>query len=164
MTSDAFFQAMSDDIYSTGIDVAFVDGLHTYSQTLIDVENCLKHLTPSGIVFVHDCNPESAAVAMPVNSLEEVRQRGWNGPWTGDVWKTVLYLRSCRNDLIVHVLDCEFGIGVIRQGRPDTLLPYTPEQIALLSFNDLANNRAEFLGLIQPHQLMAQLPLPREIQ
>jgi hypothetical protein len=161
MTSDEFFRAPPATVISRGVDVAFVDGLHTYEQSLADVENCLQYLRPGGVIFVHDCNPPSAAIATPATSLLDAKRlnpSGWNGMWTGDVWKTILHLRSCRNDLKVGVLDRDFGIGVIVKEHPDALLPYTPEDIRNFSYSDLEQSRAEFLGLFPPVDLFARLP------
>ena len=44
MTSDEFFTRHVDMLGGGSIDVAFVDGLHTYEQSLADVEHCLKCL------------------------------------------------------------------------------------------------------------------------
>ncbi|HUT31826.1 MAG TPA: class I SAM-dependent methyltransferase [Sedimentisphaerales bacterium] len=44
-TSDAFFARKGRNFEDQKIDVALVDGLHTYAQSLKDVENCLRHLS-----------------------------------------------------------------------------------------------------------------------
>jgi hypothetical protein len=159
-TSDEFFRSPPPDICSSGIDIAFVDGLHTYRQALVDVENCLQYLNHGGLIFVHDCNPFSAAMAVPAASLDEARRRkppGWNNLWTGDVWKAILHLRSCRSDLNVGVVDCDFGIGVVMRASAAALLPYSPEDIQRLSYDELAASRREFLGLFPAHELLARL-------
>lgn len=33
-------------------------------------------------------------------------------PWSGDVWKSIVHLRSIRPDLRVAVLDCDSGVGI----------------------------------------------------
>ena len=50
MTSDAFFASPPQEIVEKGIDIALVDGLHTYEQALRDVENCLRYLVPGGLI------------------------------------------------------------------------------------------------------------------
>ncbi len=87
-TSDDFFLSNSDLFSAKPIDVAFIDGLHTYKQSLKDIENCFKNLNPKGVIIVHDCNPLSAAAA---NSSEEEAKKmdDWSGIWNGDVWKAI---------------------------------------------------------------------------
>lgn len=162
MTSNEFFRSAPSVIRSSGIDVAFIDGLHTYGQSLADVENCLAHLNPSGIIFVHDCNPFSEAIAAPAASYDEAVRldpSGTMGLWMGDVWKTILHLRSCRNDLNVGVLDCDCGIGFIARGRSSASLPYTRQDIQRFSYRDLEMSRVEFLGLLPPRHLLEHLQI-----
>ncbi|MBN1816183.1 MAG: class I SAM-dependent methyltransferase [Sedimentisphaerales bacterium] len=141
MTSDAFFAGHSK-VLEPGIDVAFVDGLHEYHQSLKDVQNCLRFLRPGGFIVMHDCNPASAAAAVPLP------QKGREpGTWNGDVWKTIVYLRSQYPDLNAFVLDCDFGLGVITKGIPESTVLCTPDQIEAMSYDDLAADRKRFLNL-----------------
>jgi len=121
LTSDDFFAWHSDLFKDEKIDVAFIDGLHTYEQSLRDVENCLKFLSPRGVVIVHDCNPQSAAAAQSKRPPAEESRK-----WNGDVWKTIVHLRSQRNDLKVFVLDSDQGLGIISFGQPENGLNETP--------------------------------------
>ncbi|MBE9507037.1 MAG: class I SAM-dependent methyltransferase, partial [Chloroflexi bacterium] len=50
VTSDEFFERHHAIPEANGIDVAFVDGLHTYLQSLRDCHNCLKYLSPRGVI------------------------------------------------------------------------------------------------------------------
>ena len=160
MASDEFFASPPPTCTTLGIDVAFVDGLHTYGQSLFDVENCLRYLNRNGVILLHDCNPPSEAAATVARSWEDVSKMNppnWNGAWTGDVWKTIVHLRSCRADLNVGVMDCDFGIGVAFRNRQESLLPYTPDNIQRLSYADLDEHRFAFLGLFLPSELFGQL-------
>src|SRR5690349_19752036 len=95
-TSDAFFARETALLERHGIDVALVDGNHTYAQALRDVENVLRYLRDDGVVVVHDCNPASATIGVPAASYGEFcaqsRVRQLLSPivqraWSGDVWK-----------------------------------------------------------------------------
>jgi hypothetical protein len=156
-TSDDFFREAASTIGSTGIDVAFIDGLHTYAQSLADVEHGLEYVNPGGVILMHDCSPQSEEMATEVSSPAEAARRGRESFWTGDVWKTILFLRSTRNDLVVNVLDCDFGIGVSLPGRPDNLVPCSPEEIRQFTYRDFEENRCLFLGLVQPQELFGRL-------
>jgi hypothetical protein len=48
MTSDAFFENEAAFLEQRGIDVALIDGLHTYEQVVRDVENTLRYLRDDG--------------------------------------------------------------------------------------------------------------------
>jgi Methyltransferase domain len=139
--SDAYFAGLDPEVE---FDVAFVDGGHTFEQSLRDVENALAHLSPEGVVLVHDVNPPTAASAMP-DPREAARLPGGEC-WCGDVWRTVVWLRATRDDLVVETLDTDFGIGVVRRGATEPL-PLTGAAVAALTYGDLDRNRVAFLGL-----------------
>lgn len=152
-TSDRFFHVNRRRIVNHGIDVCFVDGLHTYDQALRDIENAIRYLNVGGYVLAHDCNPESESAAMPLSSIEAVAAEnvpGWAGVWNGDVWKAIVHLRSLRDDLRVNVLDCDHGVGIIRRGTPDERLSLTLGQIREMDYADLARDRERLLGLRPP--------------
>ena len=61
---------------------------------------------------MHDCCPTTPSMAFPAKSFAEAEAQnmnlpGWTSDWCGDVWKTIVHLRSSRNDLAVAVLDCD---------------------------------------------------------
>jgi len=155
LTSDEFF-ARPDLLAGNGIDLAFVDGLHTYEQSVRDVESCLAQLQPGGAVLLHDCSPPSAAAAIPARSPEEARRTAgpdWRGMWCGDVYKTVLHLRALRSDLRVCVLDCDRGIGIVQSGTSERRLSLNAEEVAGLDYEDLTAHREEWLDLRPPSEL-----------
>ncbi|NCF75239.1 MAG: hypothetical protein GWO87_01995, partial [Xanthomonadaceae bacterium] len=128
------------------IDVAFIDGLHTYEQSLRDVKNCLNNLDDNGVIVVHDCNPLSEAAANRSQS-EAKKMKDWNGKWNGNVWKTIACLRSNRDDLNIFVLNCDQGIGIITKGKPENMLSYKLEEIKDMGYKYFNNNRNEILNL-----------------
>jgi Methyltransferase domain len=149
MTSDKFFA--NQFLAGKQVDVALIDGLHTYEQALRDIENTLRFLRDDGVIVVHDCNPARAHIADPVASYAELlaRKPWWrrNRLWCGDVWKAIVWLRSTRDDLRVAVLKCDFGVGIVRKGSPDSGLHYSAAQIENLSYQDLAADRCRLLNL-----------------
>jgi methyltransferase family protein len=160
MTSDEFFTAHTRMLAAHGIDVCLVDGLHTYEQSYRDLLNALAHLRPNGVILVHDCNPSTETAACPATSIDEVAARYgaiWNGAWSGDVWKTIVRLRSCHHDLKAFVLDCDTGVGVVTRGRPRALLPYSESEIRAMDYEFLASRREELLGLQPPAYFRAFL-------
>ncbi len=142
-TTTQYYQTTSDDFFSNhagmlsaeGLDFAFIDGLHTYQQSLQDVEHCLQYLNPSGIIVMHDCNPKTVGLM----------QTGCSG----DVWKTIVHLRSTRQNLRVFVIDFDYGLGFVYYGTPENLLHFSPEEISKMTFDDLDKNRLSLLDLKQ---------------
>ena len=149
MKSDVFFETKAY-LIKNGLDVMFIDGLHTYEQTLRDVNNCLKLLDNNSVIILHDCNPVSESAAYPADSweyAESLKLEGWTGEWSGDVWKTIVYLRSTQKDLKIFVLDCDYGLGIITKGTPENMLTYSKEEIDNFFYRDLERSRAKMLNL-----------------
>lgn len=147
MTSDAFFSNIGT---SYNFDLIFLDGLHTYGQTLKDVHNSLGVLKKDGVIVMHDCNPPFKAAAHPANSQQEAASMnlpGWTGAWNGDVWKTIVHLRSERKDLKIFVLNCDFGLGIITRGNPDSILSLSIPDIEKMTYDDLERDRENLLNL-----------------
>lgn len=147
-----YFEKPSDDFFTDDapkvlngkkIDLALIDGMHEFDYALRDVENTLGYLNQQGIIVMHDCNPLTADAAC---SFADWKARNFTGTWNGDVWKTILQLRT-RPDINVFVLDCDHGLGVVTYDKPEKQLHFTPEQIAAFTFEDLDKNRTEWLNL-----------------
>lgn len=156
-TSDAFFANETAFLEQHGVDVALIDGLHTYGQVVRDVENTLRYLRDDGVIVLHDCNPARALIARPAASQADfiAQQKGLLkvGVWSGDVWKAIVYLRSARPDVRVAVLKCDLGVGIVRKGRPESRLSYSPAEIEALDYTDLAADRKHLLNLKPPAYL-----------
>jgi len=155
MTSDEFFRKKKKFLTKKTLDVVFIDGLHTYEQVLKDVLNSLKYLNKKGVIVIHDCNPPYASAAIPEKEKMEYLQRseeipGWTGDWCGDVWKSIVHLRSIRDELKIFVIDFDWGVGIITFGQPENLLKFTEGEIKNLTYNDLDKNREKFLNLKDP--------------
>jgi len=144
-TSDDFFAQDAPRLYKNKkIDVALIDGMHEYHIALRDVENILQYLQPNGVIVMHDCNPLSALAA---ESFEDLKRRNYQGDWNGDVWKTIVHLRSIRSDINVFTLDCDYGLGIVTKGKPENMLSFKPDEIEKMTYYDFVLNRKEFLNL-----------------
>jgi hypothetical protein len=151
-----FYEKTSDDFFATEaarlfarkkIGVCLVDGMHEYDFALRDVENALNYLQQDGVIIMHDCNPATPEEAI---SFEAWKSIDFKSNWNGDVWKTIVHLRSLRDDINVFVLDCDQGLGVVTFGKPEKKLNFTEQQIRSFSYEDLAANRKEWLNLKDP--------------
>ncbi|AQG80870.1 class I SAM-dependent methyltransferase [Spirosoma montaniterrae] len=145
-TSDDFFTQDADHVFAgRKLDLALVDGMHEYHYALRDVENTLRYLSNDGVIIMHDCNPQSAQAAGRFDDWKE-------GVWNGDVWRSVIHLRSQRPDLNVFVLDCDHGLGIITKRKPadpvlGTPISFTPTQIQALTYDEFDANRTNWLNL-----------------
>lgn len=154
MNSNDFFHNQHTFLLRNRPDVAFIDGLHTYDQSLQDIQNVLRYLKDDGVIIVHDCNPLSEAAALPARScLHAASMPGFSGEWNGDVWKTIVHLRSSRKDIDVFVLDCDQGLGIITKRKPENVLTYSIKDLQALSYIDLDRNRKYLLNLKSPEYL-----------
>lgn len=132
-TSDAFFATLNGRNF---FDLVFVDGLHHHEQVYRDVASALDCLSVGGVIVLHDCNPRTE---------EMQRVPRIQAEWTGDCWKAIARLRMTRPELVVSVVDTDYGLGVVQRGRGN-LLAY-PKAWQDLGWDDLAAHRHELLGL-----------------
>lgn len=156
-TSDDFFNKIIDSTQVHEFDVIFLDGLHTYEQSFRDVQNSLRYLKHNGWIVLHDCNPPNATAALPAESYKDAIERFdlslSKGAWNGEVWKTVVRLRSEEANLRIFVLDCDEGLALIQRATPEKRLSYNPSDITLMSYQDLDLRRKELLDLRSPGYL-----------
>jgi Methyltransferase domain len=160
LTSDDFFQKAAPQVLAGGVDVVFIDGLHTFRQAYRDCVNSLKYLNPGGLILLHDCLPTSSSEAQAADTYEEAgRLNGpcWNGLWAGDVWKAILTLRAQHTDLQTCVLQCDHGLGLVYAAPNDCSLSHIPAQIDAISYAELARDTKRLLGLRKPRHLLAVL-------
>lgn len=148
-TSDDFFASQREMLTANRPQLVLVDGLHTYEQALRDVLNSLSFLDRSGIILMHDCNPLTEQAGLPASSIDHIKSTlsEYKGVWNGDVWKSIVHLRSLHPELEVFVLDCDHGIGVVTRGTPEKKLSFTEDEIRNLTYGDLEKSREEFLNL-----------------
>ncbi len=154
LTSDDFFSSNANMLSKNVIDLAFIDGLHTYKQSLMDTINTLKYLDEKGVIILHDCNPLDELAAIPAVSIDEVRKNyesdpNWKNIWNGDVWKTVVHIRKNYPDLTAFVLDTDHGLGfVYKKNREE--LPKIFESISnidSLDYSFFEKNRKDLIDL-----------------
>jgi len=145
LPSDVFFEQKGEELFSQrGIDICFIDGMHEYQFAFNDVINTLKYLNDDGVIMLHDCNPITPEASV---SFQEWKNRNFSGNWNGDVWKAIVDLRKNREDLNVHVINTDQGLGIVKKAKRDYQM-HIDKPIASLVYDDLNNNREDWLGLI----------------
>lgn len=146
LPSDEFFKTSDDIILKKKADVIFIDGLHTYGQSLRDVIHGLDYLKEDGVIVMHDCFPQCKAAAHPVMS-EAQQMEGYEGFWNGDVFKAILWLRSNRPDLFVCVIDADHGLGIVKRAKPDNMLQLSDSDIEKMTYETFAANQTKLINL-----------------
>lgn len=132
MTSDEFFNSNKETF-----DIIFLDGLHTYEQTITDIDNSLKIISDGGVIIIHDC--------LPKKIWNQIVPRMY-GHWNGDVWKAIVHSRTYKNaDTYTCIADHGLGIIFKRKNRNQLNLNQNFKQ---LKFSDYYNNHKKFMNLV----------------
>jgi len=138
MTSDEFFKINKDNF-----DIIFLDGLHTYEQTIKDIDNSLKFLKENGVVFVHDC--------LPKKIWNQVVPRLY-GHWNGDVWKAIVHTRTYEN-VDTYTLKADHGLGIILNRKNRNPLKISIKNFKNLKFSEYYKKHKEFMNTMSIEQL-----------
>jgi hypothetical protein len=154
VTSDDFFNKNQNLLNQNKLDLTFIDGLHTYKQSLKDTLNTLKFSNDNAIIVLHDCNPLDALAAFPAVSIDVARaalqdHKDWKNIWNGDVWKTIVDIRKNHPELTAFVLNTDHGLGFVYK-KPQEKLPEIFNAINTiedLDYNFLEKNRNELINL-----------------
>lgn len=135
ITSDDFFNLIRG--HDIKYDLIFIDGLHHSNQVDKDVANSLNHLSPEGIIVMHDCNPPEYEIQLVPRVT---------GIWNGDVWKSLVKLRCTNPNLEINVVDTDWGVGIVKVGSQE-LYNKAPIETCL-DYYYFDQNREEILNII----------------
>jgi hypothetical protein len=145
VTSDKYFDDL--DVHAAPFDVIYLDGLHTFEQTLRDLMNAVDFLQPDGVVVIDDVRPNSYSSSLPdINETYAVRRavhdRDLN--WMGDVFRLVYFVQSFLPRFNYATVEDNHGQLVMWRGKRDPALfvPRQVEEIARLEFRHLVNQLA----------------------
>jgi hypothetical protein len=104
-----YHSVISDEYFASycpigrSFDVVYIDGLHTFEQTLRDLLNAALRLTPDGVIIVDDVLPVSYHSAIPsLDQAFQVRDHLAAGnpalkadnTWMGDVYKLAFFIQT----------------------------------------------------------------------
>jgi len=139
-TSDDFFYYFG---YGQPIDLVFIDGEHTFEQSLKDFNNAQKVLSDNGLIIMHDTMPTSEMESMIYQDFL-TKYRDYQGAWMGDVWKTVYFLKQRKNNEY-FTLDIPCGFSVFKKNKGDAQKPEC--DISKLAFKFFEENKKDVLNL-----------------
>jgi hypothetical protein len=150
--STHFFPLRSDDYFAQlpeaeTFDIHFIDGLHTFEQTLRDLMNAIAHSHPRTVWLIDDTIPNDVYSSLTdLHKALSYRERSGNSnkSWHGDVFKLVYFIHD-----FMPAYDYRTLSGM---GNAQTLMwrsaagPRQPlfgnlEQISRLSYFDMLDHR-----------------------
>ncbi len=137
-TSDEFFKNNKDNF-----DIIFLDGLHTYEQTINDINNSLKFLSNRGVILVHD--------VLPKKIWNQIVPRMY-GHWNGDVWKAIVHSRSYQH-ADTYTLKADHGLGIIFKRPNKKLLNIENNDFKNLKFSEYYKRHDEFMNTLSVEHL-----------
>ncbi len=145
---DASYHSIpSDDYFSHVIgadekfDVIFLDGLHTFEQTLRDLLNAIGHIKPGGAIVIDDVLPNSYAASLPTWEMN-IRYRNVRGitddSWMGDVFRLVYFIRDYLRHFSYATTNEQHGIAILwNTPRPAPSAPLGMNDIMRIDYSDV---------------------------
>lgn len=120
ITSDAYFGTVIDP--TERFDVIYLDGLHTFEQTLRDFTAALHYLTPTGVILIDDVAPVSYLASLPDrDNYFKVRTHlgVTDKSWMGDVYRLVFFIQTFYQHLSYATIADNHGQAIVwRERRP----------------------------------------------
>lgn len=141
---DAEYHGVPSDAYFAGakgrmFDVIFLDGLHTFEQTLRDLMNALVHLADGGVVIVDDVKPSSYGASLP--RLDKIRvvkaALNENLDWMGDVYRLVYFIDTFMPAYSYATVEENHGQLVMWRAPRQPVTERSVESVARKTFADL---------------------------
>jgi hypothetical protein len=128
ITSDTYFNK-----YFHEFDLIFIDGLHTFEQSLRDLMRSLRRIPRNGLILIDDCYPSDYLASLRDHDLcakAKTRENHVDRNWMGDVYKTLLFINDYLDDVSYIYITYTMGFSAVWY-EPRQLAPYfqTMEEI-----------------------------------
>ena len=146
-TSDDYFASI--DVGRERFSVVFIDGLHTFEQTLRDFTNAIHLIQDDGIIVIDDVIPSTYQASLPNQSdafiIKAFTQSNDNS-WMGDTFKLVYFIHSFFPTYELRTISDNHGQAVVwkaayvRSGFHE----YSILDLANLEFLDVVKRTAEY--------------------
>lgn len=141
-----YYEMPSDDFFTLEagsqkkFDVVFIDGLHTFDQTLRDFFHASYALNEGGVIIIDDVMPSSYAASIPDLDLT---RKFWtatanpDGAWMGDVFRLVFFIEDYLTSFSYATVAENHGQTVMwRAPRPAKGTARKVEDISRLQYVD----------------------------
>lgn len=142
VTSDVYFGSIIDR--DQEFDVIYLDGLHTFEQTLRDFTNALAHLAEGGVIVIDDVKPSAYHASLPnPASYQKVRQyvKDERRAWMGDVYKLLWFIDTFYQSLSYATISNNHGQAVVWRERRTSVTQRSVHEIGSLSFESMVLER-----------------------
>jgi SAM-dependent methyltransferase len=123
-TTDVFFKSLNSD---DKFDIIYIDACHQWDYVVRDFNNSLKHLSPGGLILVHDLIPDNEMLTAP--------------HFCGDAYKILGHiLKNQREDYKMYSQNSDYGLTIFV--NPTKQIVVAPDMVNLsyLDFKELLHN------------------------
>jgi hypothetical protein len=145
VTSDRFFSGLAPA--HGPFDLIYLDGLHTFEQTLRDFNNAVHFLAPRGVIVVDDVVPTSYFAALPdlgqFRAIRKVR-KDVSDAWMGDVYRLVLFVESFCQQFTYRTVSDNLGQLIVWPVRRAEIRERTVEATARAPYESVLLERDAF--------------------
>jgi hypothetical protein len=158
ITSDNFFKKLdrgdlsfigNDSSVKNKFDIIFIDGYHTFEQSLKDFENSLRYSHDKTLWLIDDTVPSDAYSALPDPEISRYKRKlaGLKrGDWHGDVYKTIFAIHDNHPDI---------SYCTLMGGNPQTVLWKAPKSERTAIFSSKSEiNATDYFDMIQNGKIM----------
>lgn len=146
VTSDFFFSKIASRY--PHFDVIYLDGLHTFEQTLRDLLNSLRYITDRGVIVVDDVIPSSYHASLPNPAEFSALHHSLglrdaavasDGSWMGDVFKLVFFVSAFLPEFSYRTTGDNHGQLVLWPQKRDVEYYFTMKEIVECEFKDVVS-------------------------
>ncbi|WP_132252392.1 class I SAM-dependent methyltransferase [Methylobacterium segetis] len=157
LPSDEFFRTARYEPF----DLIFLDGLHTYEQTLRDFISSLAFAHDRTIWLIDDTVPNDSFSALPDQErCYRLRRSIGNGDWSwmGDVFKVVYFIRTMMKFYHFRTFGGHGQTVVWRDPRIVENFVGTPvAEIGTMSYEDFIETHRETMNLVEDENIFADV-------
>lgn len=147
-TSDAYFSTLNRR--SPKFNVIFLDGLHTFEQTLRDLLTAIDYLQSDGVIVIDDVIPSSYHASLPsipeFERIWPVASKDGSVDWMGDVYRMVFFIETFLPAYNYATIADNHGQLVMWRGKRGSALKEerTVEAVSRLEYKDTILFSEEF--------------------
>jgi len=162
-----FHQLPSDEYFhnharSESFDLIYLDGLHTFEQTLRDLNNALRCSHRQSVIVLDDTIPNDYFASLPSQQrCLDLRTQAQlpSRAWMGDVYKTVFYIHDFLNFLSYATITENHGQTVVWNVPRSDFSPRFPnmEMLARADYGQVMELR-DVMNYLPSEEIVKQLP------